>query len=179
MRKRWWVITALGFVVTMTAAVVAGLAFATPPAEPTAGEVVAAYDAPRGPDDPAYPRDLDLGIVPSTARFAGEEDGRRFWLGRDADSRPCLVVVIGDSELAGAACANPGILRERGMTISVSGPGASVLAVLVSDDVDLDAVPAPWTVLGDNLLVADPSAVGGGTGLTLPRDTGPDITVPF
>ncbi len=172
MRRRWWILIA---VAAAAGAVLTALVVAPRPA-PEAGNVVALFDAPPQSDAPAYPEGTDLGLLPETVRFAGRADGRTYWIGRDALSQVCFAVTIEHTELGGASCGSTGALRERGLMFSVTGSGESFVAHLVPDDVAADAAPAPWEVVGDNVLVADPRDLGAAP-LTLPREGWGDITL--
>ena len=81
-RAGWWL--AAGF--ALVALVVVGLLLAfAPQARPSsAGDVVAAVDAPLHDDDPDFPSAVTMGLDPSSIRYVGEADGRAFWLARDA-----------------------------------------------------------------------------------------------
>jgi hypothetical protein len=166
LRTRWWILVASGLVGAALIFAIASVSL-RPPA---AGEVVAAFDAPSEPGDPAYPHGVDLGLDAETARYAGAADGRRFWIGRDGTGRVCLAVIIERAELGGATCGSVTILRDRGLTIGLDGSRQSLVAHLVPDDVDVDAAPAPWRVVGDNVLVAERADLDGDGTLVLPRE---------
>jgi hypothetical protein len=173
MRTRWWVLVALAIAGAIVIAVVAAATF-RPSA---AGDVVAALDAPPGPDDPSFPDGVDLGLEPGTARFAGAADGRQFWIGRDAEGQVCLAVIIERAEFGGGTCGSVAILRGNGLTIGLDGFRESLVAHLVPDDVDVDAAPAPWRVVGENILVAERAGLDGDGTLDLPREGGGSITL--
>jgi hypothetical protein len=173
MRKTWWLVGGM----VVVAVVVAVLIAIAPRPPDSAGEVVAAYDAAPRTGDPEYPSAADLGFDPASLRFAGEADGRSFWLARDDQAQACIVVFIEASELGGGSCASVAILRDRGLTLGVEGFGDSIVAHLVADDVDVDAAPAMWTIIGDNILVAEGADLEGIETLELPRQGGPDIVL--
>lgn len=61
--------------------------------------------------------------------------------------------------------------------IGVEGFGDSIVAHLVPDDVDIDAAPEPWTIVGENVLVADADELADGETLILPRQNRPDLVL--
>lgn len=174
MKKAWWLVA--GFAVV---AIVVGLllAFVPQAQSSSAGEVVAAYDAPLHGDDPDFPAATTMRLDPASVRYVGEADGRAFWIARDADAQFCFVVAIETSELSGGSCARLEVLQESGLMIGVEGFGDSIVAHLVPDDVDIDAAPEPWTIVGENVLVADADELADGETLILPRQNRPDLVL--
>jgi len=174
MGRRWWVLAGI----LLVAVAVAVLLAVAPRSQATSpGEIVAAYDAALRDGDPVYARAADLGFDPASMRFIGETDGRSFWVGRDDHAQACFVVLIEETELGGGSCASIAILQESGLTLAVDGFGDSIVVHLVPDDVDIEAAPAAWTVIGDNILVAEAEDLAGSQTLTLPRDGGAGFVV--
>lgn len=174
MKRAWWLVAGFALVV-----LVVGLLLAlAPQAQPgSAGDVVAAFDAPLDDDDPEFPSAATMDLDPTAIRYVGTADGRAFWLARDADAQVCFVVAVESSKLSGGSCARLTVLQESGLMLGVEGFGDSIVAHLVPDDVDIDAAPAPWTIVGENILVADADDLAAGETLRLPRQNRPDMVL--
>ncbi|MGC5629220.1 hypothetical protein ACPYO6_13385 [Georgenia sp. Z1344] len=71
-------------------------------------------------------------VTPSSARFIGEDDGVRYWLGLSEQSEMCVVVLlppsdsalIGNAGVTGISCVRPAQFSERGISMTVDGHDA-------------------------------------------------------
>lgn len=160
----------------------AGVALAAQAGTPVldGSEVVGALADPRTAAD-ALPATLGAddvgvgGLIASSARQLGSDAGRTFWVARDAAGDVCLVASLADaSQLVAAACGRPDRVQRNGLVLGFQGSGQESVAYLLPDDARLTAVRAPWTVVGDNVVVAYTAAVGS-SGTSVPREGGGSI----
>ena len=141
-------------------------------------QIVSALDSARTTDD-ALPASLDLsdlgdgGVIASSSRLLAVDDGRSFWVARDAADDICLIVAIGDAgQTIATACNRPKQIEERGLLLGFRGLETDeAVAYLLPDAAILDGVAVPWRVLSGNIVVATESEVAGhGTSLPTTDD---------
>ncbi len=113
----------------------------------------------------------DGGIVATSSRLLGLQNGTRYWVALDRRSNVCVLAQsTSRADLTAASCTSPGELEARGGSLRVDGGTWKFEAFLVPDSVDASSVTGGWAAVSDNLVTFTGSGSAGS--IELPRDPG-------
>jgi hypothetical protein len=115
------------------------------------------------------------GLVSSSARLLGSDETRTFWVARDAAGDLCLVVSLDDAtQLVATACGRPAGVQRHRLVHGFQAGGSDSVANQLPAAARHSGIRAPWSVVGDNIVVADTAAVGA-SGTAVPLEGGGTI----